>query len=84
MNKIKFSTGTDPAVVEVFSPFSGQLARVHRHPSARSRKPIVLFPGSGGQIMRVPKLGNYLENGAFAICGGASLAVLLMTVLGVN
>ena len=84
MNKIQFSKGTDPAVIELFSPFSGQLGRVHRHSSARSRKPIVLLPRSGAQLMRVPHLGYSLENVAFGIFGIASLTVLLMSVLGVN
>lgn len=85
MNKIQFSKGTDPAVVEVLSPFSGRrTVRVHRHFSASSRKPIVLFPGSGAQLMRVPQLGYSLENVAFGITGGASFALLLMSFLGVN
>jgi hypothetical protein len=84
MNKIEFSNGSDPAVAEVFSPFSGQPARVHRHSRGRSLKPITVFPGSEAQLMRVPHLGYSLENVAFGICGGASLVLLLMTVLGVN
>jgi hypothetical protein len=84
MNKIQFSKGTDPAVIEVLSPFSGQLALVHRHSNAGSQRSIVPFPGTGAQLMRVPKLGYSLENVAFGICGGSSLVLLLMTVLGVN
>ena len=84
MNKIQFSKGTDPAVVEVLTPFSGQIARVHRHSNAAAPKPVVLFPRSGGQLMRIPRLGYSLENVAFGICGGACLALLLMTVLGMN
>jgi len=84
MNKINFSNGTDPGVIEVLSPFSGQLARVRRNPGAVSRKSIALFPRSEALLMRVPQLGYSLENLAFAICGTASLAVLLITVLGVN
>jgi hypothetical protein len=95
MNKIQFSKGTDPAVVEVLTPFSGQLARVHRYSNAarmvaldrltrRTPRPVVLFPRSGAQLMRIPQLGYSLEDVAFGICGGASLALLLMTVLGVN
>ena len=84
MNKIQFSKGTDPAVVEVLTPFSGQLARVHRRSNAGTPRPLVLFPRSGAQLMRIPQLGYSLEDVAFGICGGASLALLLMTVLGVN
>ena len=84
MNKIQFSKGTDPAVVEVLTPFSGQIALVHRHSKATTPKPVVLFSRSGAQLMRIPQLGYSLENVAFGICGGASLALLLMTVLGVN
>ena len=84
MNKMKFLNVSDPGVIEVFSPFSGQLARVRCHPGASSRKSIVLFPGNEEQLMRVPQLGNSLENVAFGICGGASLTLLLLTVLGVN
>jgi len=84
MNKTQFSNGTDPAVIEVFSPFSGQPAQVRRRPGARSRKSILLFPGNEAQLMRVPQLGYSLENVAFGICGGASLALLLITVLGGN
>jgi hypothetical protein len=84
MNKLQFSKGADPAVLEVLSPVSGQLARVYRRSSAESVKRTALFPSSGPQLMRVPQLGYSLENVAFGIFGGASLAVLLMSVLGVS
>jgi hypothetical protein len=84
MNKIQFSKGTDPGATEVLSPLSGHLPRVHRHFVAGSPKPIALFPGSGAQLMRVPQFGYSLETLAFGICGAASLALLLITVLRVN
>ncbi|MBV9731699.1 MAG: hypothetical protein JO275_02920 [Verrucomicrobia bacterium] len=84
MKRIQFSMGTDPGVAEVLSPFSGQVPRVHRFAAADYPKSIVLFPGSRPQLMRVPQLGYSLETLAFAVCGAASLALMLITVLGVN
>jgi hypothetical protein len=84
MKRIQFSNGTDPGVTEVLSPLNGQVPLVHRHFVAGSPKTIALFPGSGAQLMRVPQFGYSLETLAFGICGAASLALLLITVLGVN
>ena len=84
MNKIQFSKGTDPGVAEVLSPLSGHLPRVHRRFVAGSPKTIALFPGSEAQLMRVPQVGYSLETLAFGICATASLALLLIAVLGVN
>ena len=84
MKSIQFSKGTDPGIVEVLSPLSGQVRRVRRPAAAGSSKSIVLFPGSAAQLMRVPQLGYSLETLAFAVCGVASLALMLMVVLGVN
>jgi hypothetical protein len=84
MNKIQFSTRTDPGATEVLSPLSGHLPRAHRHFVSGSPKPMALFPGSGAQLMRVPQFGYSLETLAFGICGAASLALLLITVLRVN
>jgi hypothetical protein len=82
MKTIRFSDTTDPALPEVLSPFSGQFpSALH----ARSSCPtIILFPGNGAQIMRVPQLGYSLETLAFGICGAASFALLLMIALGVK
>jgi hypothetical protein len=82
--RIQFSKGTDPGAAEVWSPLTGQVRRVHRLAGARYPKSIVLFPGNEPQLMRVPQLGYSLETLAFAICGAASFALMLMTVLGVN
>jgi hypothetical protein len=84
MNKIQFSKGTDPGATEVLSPLSGHLPRVHRHFVAGSTRPIALFPGSGDQLMRVPRFEYSLETVAFGICGAASLVLLLIAILGVN
>ena len=84
MKRIEFSKGTDPGIVEVLSPLSGQVPRVHRFAAAGSPKSIVLFPGNRPQLMKVPQLGYSLETLAFAICGAASFALMLMIVLGVN
>ena len=84
MNRIQFSKGTDPGVIEVLSPLSGQIPRVHRHFVAASPKPVALLPGTRAQLMRVPQYGYSLETLAFGICGAASLAMLLITLLGVN
>jgi hypothetical protein len=84
MKRIQFSEGTDPGAVEMLSPLSGQVARVHWvAPDGRPR-PIVLFPGNGSQLMRVPQLGYSFETLAFGICGAASFALMLMIVLGVD
>jgi hypothetical protein len=84
MKRIQFSKGTDPGVAEVLSPLSGQVPRVHRFAAADYPKSIVLFPGNRPQLMRVPQLGYSLETLAFAICGAASFALMLMIVLGVD
>jgi hypothetical protein len=84
MKRIQFSKGTDPGVTEVLSPLSGQVPRVRRVAVAGYSNPIVLFPGSGPQLMKVPQLGYSLETLAFGICGVASFALMLMIVLGVN
>ena len=82
--KIQFSKGTNPGVAEVLSPLSGQVPRVHRLVGTGYPKPIVLFSENGSQLMRVPQLGYSLETLAFAICGAASFALMLMIVLGVH
>ena len=84
MKRTQFSKGTDPGVAEVLSPLSGQVPRMYRFGAASYAKSIVLFPGNGPQLMRVPQLGYSLEMMAFAICGAASFALMLMIVLGVN
>ena len=84
IKRIQFSNGIYPGVTEVLSPLSGQVPLVHRPVGASSPKSIVLFPGNGSQLMRVPQSGYSLETLAFAICGVASFALMLMTVLGVN
>ena len=84
MKRIQFSKGTDPGAVETLSPLSGQVARVHWvAPGGRPRH-IVLFPGNGSQLMRVPQLGYSFETLAFGICAVASFALMLMIVLGVD
>jgi hypothetical protein len=83
MKRIQFSKGTDPGVTEVLSPLSGQVPLVYQAVVAGHSK-IALFPGSGPQLMRVPQIGYSLETLAFTVCGAASLALMLMTVLGVN
>jgi hypothetical protein len=84
MKRIQFSKGTDPGVTEVLSPLSGQFPLVHRLAVAGHPKTIALFPGSEPQLMRVPQLGYSLETLAFAVCGAASFALMLITVLGVS
>ena len=84
MKRIQFSKVTDPSVAEVLSPLGGHVPRVRRFARAAYPKSIVLFPGNGPQLMRVPQVGYSLETLAFAICGTASFALMLMTVLGVN
>jgi hypothetical protein len=84
MGRIQFSKGTVPGVTEVLSPLSGEFPLVHRATATGYPKPIVLFPGSEPQLMTVPQLGYSLETVAFAVCGVASFALMLMTVLGVN
>jgi hypothetical protein len=85
MKRIQFSKGTVPGVTEeVLSPLSGQFPLVHRLTTAGHPKTIALFPGSEPQLMRVPQIGYSLETLAFAVCGAASFALMLMTVLGVN
>lgn len=84
IKRIQFSKGTDPGATEVWSPLSGRVRRVQRFAGAGNPKSIVLFPGNGSQLMRVPQLGYSLETLAFAICGAASFALMLMIVLGVN
>jgi hypothetical protein len=84
MKRIQFSNGTDPGAIEVLSPLSGQVPRVHRIAPSGHPKSIVLFSGNGSQLMRVPQLGYCLETLAFSICGAASFALMLMIVLGVN
>jgi hypothetical protein len=85
MKRIQFSKGTVPGVTEeVLSPLSGQFTLVYRVTAAGHPKAIALFPGSEPQLMRVPQLGYSLETLAFAVCGVASFALMLMTVLGVN
>jgi hypothetical protein len=84
IKKIQFSKGTDPGAAGARSPLSGRVRRVHLLAGAVYPKSIVLFPGNGPQLMRVPQLGYSLETLAFAVCGGASFALVLMIVLGVN
>jgi hypothetical protein len=84
MKRIQFSKDTDPSVAEVLSPLGGQVRRVYRVAGADYPKSIVLFPANGSQLMRVPQLGYSLETLAFAVCGAASFALMLMIVLGVN
>ena len=84
MKRIQFTRGIDPGATEVLTPLSGQVPRAHRVAGASYPKSIVLFPGSGPQLIRVPQLGYSLETLAFAVCGAASFALLLMTVLGVD
>jgi hypothetical protein len=84
MKRIQFSKGTDPGVIEVLSPLSGQIPRAHRSAMVSHPKSIVLFPGSRSHLMRVPQLGYSLETLAFGICGAASFALMLIIVLGVN
>jgi hypothetical protein len=84
MGRIQFSKSTSPSVTEVLSPISGQFPLVHRAKAAGYPKPIALFPGSEPQLMTVPQLGYSLETVAFAVCGAASFALMLMTVLGVD
>ena len=84
MNRIQFSKGIDPGVIEVLSPLSGQVPLVYRIGPVGRPKSIVLFPGNGSQLMRVPQLGYSLEALAFSICGAASFALMLIIVLGVN
>jgi hypothetical protein len=84
MKVIQFSEGSDPGIVEVLSPFSGQHARVHRSSAGGSLRRIYLFPRDGTQLMKVPQLGYSLETVAFAIFGAASLALVLMPILGVS
>jgi hypothetical protein len=82
--RIQFAKGTEPGAAEVWSPFTGQARRVHRFAGVGYPESIVLFPGNEPQLMRVPQLGYSLETLAFAICGAASFALMLMIVLGVN
>ena len=82
--RIQFSNGTDPSDAEVWSPLTGQVRRVHRLAGTGYPKSIALFPGNEPQLMRVPQLGYSLKALAFAICGAASFALMLMMVLGVN
>jgi hypothetical protein len=84
MNVIQFSAGSDPSVTDVLSPFSGQRARVYRASARSVLGEMADFPGVNAQLMKVPKLGYSLETVAFAIFGAASLAVVLMPILGVN
>jgi hypothetical protein len=84
MGRIQFSQNTVPGVTKVLSPLNGQLPLVHRATAPGYLKPIALFPGSEPQLMTVPQLGYSLETLAFAVCGAASFALMLMTVLGVN
>ena len=84
MGRIQFSKSAVPGVSEVLSPLNGQLPLLHRATVADYPKPIALFPGSEPQLMKVPQLGYSLETLAFALCGAASFALMVMTVLGVN
>jgi hypothetical protein len=84
MKRMQFSKGTVPGVTEVLSPLSGQAPLVHRVTAAGRPKSIALFPGSEPQLMTVSQLGYSLETLAFAVCGAASFALMLMTLLGVN
>ena len=84
MKIIQFSLGSDPSVTEVLSPFSGQRARVYRASVRGTLGQMVDFPGGGAQLMKVPKLGYSLETVAFAVFGTASLALVLMPILGVS
>lgn len=84
IKRIGFSKGTDPGATELWSPLSGRVRRVHRLVAAGYPKSVVLFPGNGSQLMRVPQLGYSLETLAFAVCGAASFVLMLMIVLGVD
>jgi hypothetical protein len=84
MKTIQFSKGINPGVTEVLSPLGGYVPRVHQFGGATYPKSVLLFPVNGSQLMRVPQLSYSLETLAFAICGGASFALMLMTALGVD
>jgi hypothetical protein len=84
MRRIQFSKSAVPGVTEVLSPLSGQFPLAHRATAAGYPEAIALFPGSEPQLMTVPQFGYSLETLAFAVCGVASFALMLMTVLGVN
>jgi hypothetical protein len=84
MKRIQFTRGADPGVTEVLSPLGGQIPWVHRLAGPIYPKSIALFPGGGPQLIRVPQIGYSLETLAFAVCGAASFALMLMIVLGVN
>ena len=84
IKRIQFSKGTDPGVMEVLSPLSGQVPRVYRIAPVGHPRSIVLSPRNGSQLMRMPQLGYSLETLAFGICGAASFALMLMIVLGVS
>jgi hypothetical protein len=84
MKTLQFTNGIDPGVVEVLSPISGQRAHIHRAPMTGSSRRIALFPGEGGQVIKVPQLGYTLEAMAFGVCGIASFALILMLLLNVR
>ena len=84
MKTLQFTNGIDPGVVEVLSPISGQRAHIHRTPMTGSSRRIALFPGEGGQVIKVPQLGYTLETMAFGVCGIASFALILMLLLNVR
>jgi hypothetical protein len=84
MKVIQFSVGSDPGVSDVLSPFSGQRARVRRFSVGGPLRRITQYPRSSAQLLRIPQLGYSLETVAFAVCAAASLAVVLMPILGVS
>jgi hypothetical protein len=84
MNEVQFTNGIDPGVAEVLSPFSGQQAQVHRTRMSSLARKIALFPRENAQIMKIPQLGYALETTAFAVCGIASFALILMPLLKVS
>jgi hypothetical protein len=84
MNTLQFTNGIDPGVVEVLSPISGQRAHFHRARMTGSSRGIALFPGQGGQLIKVAQFGYTLETMAFGVCGIASFALILMLLLKVS
>lgn len=84
MKTLQFTDGIDPGVVEALSPITGQRALIHRARMTGFSRQIALFPGVGGQVIKVPQLGYTLETMAFAVCGIASFALILMLLLKVG
>jgi hypothetical protein len=83
MKRIQFSKSINPGVTEVLSPLGGYVPRVHQFAGVGHPNSNASFHESGSQLMKVPQLGYSLETLAFAICAGASFALMLMIALGV-